>query len=548
MKSAHVTPFAEDLVDGVYDCPDRIVLNGYCCFAQGPGGFRTWWRRLRGNDDDLDNNSLMRMAGRFSRRLRAWAKANDVDVVYTKERKHLLYPSYLPSDPDFQGVFVIFVNRASAMLWNVERTPNGTIREIRKKISYVNHFSIHVMDRTWGHIVFKICSHPPFNAQIIVNGHEYVARRALKEGLSFDKQGNCFTSVSSGADLARIAETLRRPGAVGQLSRACDRWIYSACLYFALPPEEQNRTQFRYSYFVYQVEYSRNLLFVRGAKMDRAFQEMIDRTRSKLDIRSLKTLFGRQRRPYHQKKSNLPQPRLEVRLERPAYDLTIFKVFFGKLNLKAYTKGERVVRFEATASNVKELKCRRSISSLPTILGLLEAMVSRLLETLACITVSSLPSTVWDQLHLPATLGSRRLPGLDLAKPRIRAVIDSVIELCTDPNGFTTRQLANKVRTRLHRPPEQYSNTAAAYDLAKLRAKGFVQKIPGRVRYAVSLDGIRALAALVSIFDRVIPQVLAGAGKPRPGRPTKPSSDLDKHHRALQSEMRKLFCTLGIAA
>ena len=38
------------------------------------------------------------------------------------------------------------------------------------------------------------------------------------------------------------------------------------------------------------------------------------------------------------------------------YDLTIFKLFFGKLNLKAYTKGERVVRFEATISNAKFLK------------------------------------------------------------------------------------------------------------------------------------------------------------------------------------------------
>jgi hypothetical protein len=59
------------LVDGTYDCEDRIVLNAYFRFAQSPAGFRLWQRQLYGTDEDLDNAHLMRMAGRFRRRLRA---------------------------------------------------------------------------------------------------------------------------------------------------------------------------------------------------------------------------------------------------------------------------------------------------------------------------------------------------------------------------------------------------------------------------------------------------------------------------------------------
>jgi len=60
-----------DLVSGSYDCVDRIVLNAYFALGHNPGGFRTWWRRLHGeSDEDLDNAHLMRMAGRFSRRVR----------------------------------------------------------------------------------------------------------------------------------------------------------------------------------------------------------------------------------------------------------------------------------------------------------------------------------------------------------------------------------------------------------------------------------------------------------------------------------------------
>lgn len=69
-------------LEGGYDCVDRIVLNAYFSMGQSGGGFRMWWRELYGSDENLDDNHLMRMAGRFSRRLRAWAKANGVPVVY----------------------------------------------------------------------------------------------------------------------------------------------------------------------------------------------------------------------------------------------------------------------------------------------------------------------------------------------------------------------------------------------------------------------------------------------------------------------------------
>ena len=66
-----------DLLTGSYDCVDRIVLNAYYPLGHSPGGFRTWWRRLHGDDEQLDNTHLMRMAGRFARRVRASAAAHE---------------------------------------------------------------------------------------------------------------------------------------------------------------------------------------------------------------------------------------------------------------------------------------------------------------------------------------------------------------------------------------------------------------------------------------------------------------------------------------
>lgn len=185
-------------------------------------------------------------------------------------------------------------------------------------------------------MTIRVCGHAPFTAQVIVNGHEFVARQLRCEGIEFTQEGNCFTETSNAAKLSRCAETSCQPGTRGRLRPLCERWIYSASLCFALSTEERECSGFRDDYWWYQAEYSRNLLFTRSGAMERFTQDLIDRVRQRLDLRSLKTLFGRKKRPHTRRR----KPRLELSLERPVYDLTVFKVHWGRLTLKVYTKGE----------------------------------------------------------------------------------------------------------------------------------------------------------------------------------------------------------------
>jgi hypothetical protein len=132
---------------------------------------------------------------------------------------------------------------------------------------------------------------------VILNGHEWVACQARKAGIRFTKEGNCFTQISDLAGFARIADTLSDERTIGRLREACERWIYSACLCFALDLDEQQRSGFRYQYSNYQLEYSRNLVFTVGGRMDEVFQALIDRTRRRMDLRTVKTILGYRRRP-----------------------------------------------------------------------------------------------------------------------------------------------------------------------------------------------------------------------------------------------------------
>src|SRR6266540_2170598 len=170
-----------DLLQGSYDCVDRIVLNAYNSVCHSAGGFRQWWRRLDGSDEQLDNAHLMRMAGRFSRRVRGFAKARQIPVIDCRrgERKHDVAEEYLATHTVRRGLFLVLVARAIAPVWEVRRSGTAGL-SLTKKMAFINHYSFHIWDSDWGHITIKMAGHPPFGAQVMLNGHEYVACRATK--------------------------------------------------------------------------------------------------------------------------------------------------------------------------------------------------------------------------------------------------------------------------------------------------------------------------------------------------------------------------------
>jgi hypothetical protein len=533
------------LLTGSYDCVDRVVLNAFFPVGHNPGGFRCWWRRLHGgSDDQLDDTHLMRMAGRFARRVKAWAAANGVPVIFCKagERKHLIAERYLEENSVTPGVFLILAAKAPASVWKVHRSPRGVITRLEKRREHVYHYSFHIMDPAFGHLVIKMSGHPPFGAQVILNGHEYVAVAAQAEGIGFVKEGNCFTEIADPQRLARVADAWPQQAAIGRLGQVCDRWIYSACLCFGLDLEEQERSGFRYGYSVYQAEYSRNLLFASGAQMEALFDRVLDRTRSRLDIPALRTIFGRKNRPHRIRKAGPPAQ--EIVIEKPRYGLSWFRISFGRLQLKAYTKGEHVLRFEATVHNAKELRCRRSLDNFDQIIARLAGMADRFATALDCADVGFLPDGLLDALPLPVQSGAGRIAGIDLNKPRIRTALSAALALAAAPGGFTAAEFTAEVRHLTRH--DGYTTRQAAYDLRKLRGKQLIAK-PGRTRrYHVPPDGARTIAALLALRDHVIAPILAGIRSPRMGRKPKIWTPIDRDYETLRIGMQTLFRHVGI--
>jgi hypothetical protein len=191
------------------------------------------------------------------------------------------------------------------------------------------------------------------------------------------------------------------------------------------------------------------------------------------------------------------------------------------------------------------LRCGRVVDRFADIVAKLAGIAERFCTALDCVDVSFLPDQLLDQLPLPSHIGATRVGGIDLNKPRIRAVLSGVLALAAAPTGFTVSQLAHRLSATTD---PAYTTRQAAYDLRKLRGKHLIVK-PGRSRrYQVPPPAARTIAALLALRDQVIGPILAGIRSPRLGRKPAHWTAVDRDYETLRVGMQTLFHDLGITA
>ena len=289
-------------------------------------------------------------------------------------------------------------------------------------------------------------------------------------------------------------------------------------------------------------------MFTRGPMLDEISQGLLDRTRRALDVPTLRTIFGAKHRPHRRRGSDQGAPRLERVVDAATHALTVLTLHFGRLTRKRYDKGARVLRIEVIVHRVKALRCGQRLETLSIVLARLQRMVIDFLTVVSAAHRGTLQADTLDTLPLPTQRGAQRLAGVDIQKPRMRAVMEAVLALAPKPAGFTAQDVAEKTRPLLGSPGAAYTPRQAAYDLAKLRGKTLVERVGAGRRYQAPVPGIQTLAALLILREKVIKPVLAGVGTLTPAPPPKRCHPLDVHYENLQQELRRTFETLGLAA
>ena len=265
-----------------------------------------------------------------------------------------------------------------------------------------------------------------------------------------------------------------------------------------------------YRLFCSQVEYCTNLIFKQRAALDRVADRLLDLNRDIGRPDKLSTVFGyRITKAY---RGGLKTQIADHHLGNP-----VIRSEYKDSSIKQYVRDHRVLRTEATSYNTWDLGIGKSISNLPQLRRVMNSINDRYLAVQQDVLETYIDRGQLARLRQPTiTATGRRTPGLKLDDPRLLAVMQALTCFVHLARGgrFRTRDLHQRAAEALGMTTTTYRLGQLRYDLAKLRAKGLVLKVPKTQTYRVTPPGMRICVLFLKLAHRVYAPFAAASLRP----------------------------------
>ncbi len=195
------------------------------------------------------------------------------------------------------------------------------------------HYYFYWMDRELGLIYVRVPTYCPFRLQIYCNGHSWLARRLLREGIDFAAADNAFVRIADFARAQELADTFKPE----LLHRQLDRYARACCPVLDVFAQT-------YHWSVMQAEYSTDLVFKSQTILGSLYQQLGREAVLSVKAEQVATFLGKKITP--QLAAEIGS-RLSTRIEG-----TCIKHRFDSCSIKIYDKFGRILRIETTANDV----------------------------------------------------------------------------------------------------------------------------------------------------------------------------------------------------
>jgi hypothetical protein len=539
-----VNPFVEHHQQSIrfqYSCFDRMLLNAVVQPMQQPAmivGFLDKCRQVpsitkayfRGVSEDYH---------RFVGRLAATQHVQIVEPPKGVRREEWVEPFYQRFGSRF-GIVVILKSRENARIAVSYPTARGGNR-IEVYTRFVWQYYFYLRDQDWGRMFLRICPYFPFNARVCLNQHEWLARRLREEGIFFRKAANAFVQCSEPDRLQQLADSL----SPSDLEVPIQRWFRELVPFYA--STDPNRiSDCVYRLFCSQVEYCTNLIFKERAALDRVAERLLDLNRSIGRPDKLSTIFGHRITKAY--RGGLKTQIADHHLGNP-----VIRSEYKDSSVKQYVRDHVVLRNEATSYNTLDLGVGKSIRNLPQLRRVMHDINDRYLAIQQDVLETYVDRGQLARLRQPTiTASGRRTPGLKLDDPRLLAVMQALTCFVHLGRGgrFRTRDLHQRAADALGLSTTTYRLSQLRYDLAKLRAKSLVVKVPKTQTYRLTPHGFRICVLFLKLFHRVYAPFTAAAVDPVPSDALLPDDrrcTLDQLYAGVDQALDQLLDHLGFS-
>jgi hypothetical protein len=531
-------------VQFVYTCWDRIVLNGYIERLQRPENLIYFFHDVVGIAC-IEPAVLEQRTQTYKAWVRRITDESGIPVVVAPpkgvRKEDFVRPLYRRLK-GAEGIACVLTSmeqgRTFVSYTPRFKSPRGDphyrfIKACRKQFL---HYYWYVLDPSMGPMSIRVATYFPFNVTCYFNGHSFVAQDLTRAGIRFRKADNAFLGVADVASLQAAADRL----SAAILERRCSYWVRRLVPTFS--PSERAALPLGYRYSMAQMELATDIIFKRSAPLNALFQRACELGVLVGGAERTTHLFGRRiNRRY--------QGKLQTVLDQREAGHPVLRWYYHTSFAKQYTRGDhhgdRILRAETCSNDTRHFGVGRRLDNLPLLRAKLAATNDRSLALQADLLASTVDTGQLAGLAKPTLVGQRRVPGLKLHDDRVIRLLETLLHPGAFATDWTTREVHARVLARHRLADNDYRLSQLRYDLAKLRAKGLVERLGRTRRYRLTPPGAKIGVLLVKLRVRLLGPLATLATESSTHRPLHHNS-VDTAFHEVDTALDHLCAALGL--
>jgi len=525
-----------------YTCLDRIVLHGYVTGLQRPGQLVHFFHDVVGVAC-IEPKVLLGRTTAYREWVDRYTAGQGIPVLAAPKgmrKEELVRPYYGQLGPR-EGIACVLTsleNSRTFISYTPQRTPRSgdeTYRRIETGRKRFLHLYWYVWDPIMGPMSLRVATYLPFTITCYLNGHHFVSERLRQAGVALYQRDNAILSVADPVALQTAADALTP----AVLRERCDYWAAKVAPQFS--SAERTAVDLRYRYSLAQIELATDVIFQVPSPLRALFRRAVELGLLLGGADRTTHLFGRQiTRRY--------QGKLQTVLDRRNAGHPVLRSYYQTSFVKQYEKAETLLRTETCINDPYHLNVGRRLENLPKLVSRMADTNQRFLDAQAELLACTVDQGELTRLAQPVQVGKRRVPGLRLQDDRVIRLLDVLLHPGSFVADWTSRDVLARLLTRHRLTETDYRLTQLRYDLGKLRAHGFVERIGRTRRYRLTARGLKLGVLLVKLRARLLGPLVTLATAPTSSPETTNASAVEAAFRQVDRAIDHLCTTLGLKA
>ena len=383
---------------------------------------------------------------------------------------------------------------------------------IRPRLRKCLHLYFYVIDRELGFIHLRLQTWFPFQIQVYLNGHEWLARQLERRGVGFERYENTFLWI----DDLPLAQRLCASFTTRRWSRLFDAFARRINPWLSVIRRQGFGS---YYWCIDACEVSTDLMWSNRRSLLQLLDDLFDHAVRAFSADDVVRFLGLKHRPKTADVETRHARRPEGRRIKHRIRQNWLKLYdkWSVLRVETVINNPadfRVLRFEDDRRGRRRgrwMRMNKGIANLWRYVQIGEATNRRYLNALAEVKPTGPAVAQLDSLCRQHSQHGQRVARFNPVSRSDAELFQAVLAGAHLVSGLANRDLQHKLWTAPPKDPLEARRRCRRVSrlIRKLRGHAILAKIPGRRRYYVTLRGRRLLAAAIHYRTREFPNALA---------------------------------------